>query len=898
MKWQSVSEKLKAYGAYIFKKRSRSRTLWIGGSGSVIGFLMLFVLLTGVSIESSGDQVCGEECISYINITTTYWRICFEDTFEPSFTDKDIRTELYVPTYGKKWRLWDASRDCIERKKVNRFKLIGFKDPKETVKWGLALETIFKDYLDPVWYGRSASLNNYGSALSPANNSIFDSTRSIDFIFNATASGIHNKSRLTDNTILNMWFERNSTDMSGSGNDGTIVGGVTNTSGIIGHAYGFDGKGDYVEVTTGVFQSMADNFTIVTWIKPIASDTTNFQRIYDGISSTNIYWDDTNDNIVFQILGSPQVPSTADSVPINEWAHIAIPIWRVNGSISNFTYIINGEVDKSRKTTINISVGTANLRIGQHKTIDRPFNGTIDEFMIFNRTLSSGEISAIYNESLEGEPRLINNCSLLLNIDDENYNTNFTIGQDHNNSRDGDYVVGSWFFEQNSTDNTALSNDGSILGGVTNTSDGMINNAYLFDGKDGWINLGDVDEAEGLSEMSISLWIKTSDQKTARPIDKSNEAWAIQEVNTAGGVRWLFDKAGVGLQVGTESTSISDGSWHFVTAVNDGTDLLMYIDGALDKTDGGMGGIGDTSINNLVIGSSSGIGEFFNGTIDEVQIWNRTLSSGEISSIYNLTKIRQEGTNNTINVKFDNTENDIDWKIQCYDDLHQPWNTSEMRVAVDTSGPSVQFNFPKNDSWLGSKYTNFTFNVTDQWNISNCSLWIMNNRTYELNKTNFKITNNANNTINITIDQGLITAKVSCYDSAGHQANTTDWYIWNWSLGLTRGDWLTFNASEHTNLSVPADLQDSSYGIINITFLSGSDFQMYASVNETLQPGINITISPTSTASDGFNLSTTETYLYNLGNYTIVKHAWMWMHLLNATEGAFYPGIDFISRLI
>ena len=33
--------------------------------------------LKGINYTHSGDSFCGETCESYINVTTTYWRVCF-----------------------------------------------------------------------------------------------------------------------------------------------------------------------------------------------------------------------------------------------------------------------------------------------------------------------------------------------------------------------------------------------------------------------------------------------------------------------------------------------------------------------------------------------------------------------------------------------------------------------------------------------------------------------------------------------------------------------------------------------------------------------------------------------------------------------------------------------------
>ena len=162
MRWQDVKD----LGLNLFKKMSRSRTLWIGSSTSIFAFFAYILLLTGVSETNSGDSDCIynetsglDRCESYFNITTTYWRFCFEESFEFIDTNPKIETTLYVPTYGKKWRLFNPAKDCIERKSKyiylpNRFKIVGYKEFDQTVKWSFSFNQFNgRINVDPIWRG-------------------------------------------------------------------------------------------------------------------------------------------------------------------------------------------------------------------------------------------------------------------------------------------------------------------------------------------------------------------------------------------------------------------------------------------------------------------------------------------------------------------------------------------------------------------------------------------------------------------------------------------------------------------------------------------------------------------------------------------------------------------------
>ncbi len=150
-------------------------------------FSALF-LLTGVSYTHSGDIVCDEECEVYINVTTSYWRICFDNYNNTKYEDETlfkkrtrsrtlhvnldhvdniisteprIEVDWLVPARGKgNWRPIKGG-DCWERKKNNRIKLIGHKESSQTIKWNFILGD--KIDIDPIFYGRKDNKISYSN---------------------------------------------------------------------------------------------------------------------------------------------------------------------------------------------------------------------------------------------------------------------------------------------------------------------------------------------------------------------------------------------------------------------------------------------------------------------------------------------------------------------------------------------------------------------------------------------------------------------------------------------------------------------------------------------------------------------------------------------------------------
>jgi len=150
------------------------------------------------------------------------------------------------------------------------------------------------------------------------------------------------------------------------------------------------------------------------------------------------------------------------------------------------------------------------------------------------------------------------------------------------------------------------------------------------------------------SSWTVGMWLKTS-TVGAVYLYQGAGSWASGNTEFylgngtqadgagthAGGVRW-----GQGWQSGT--ATISDGNWHFVVmACNNGV-KAMFVDGAVDALlSGGQSswtGSGTGSqvrIGGTATGADSQIG--FNGLIDEVYMFNRALSQGEIQNLMNNT---------------------------------------------------------------------------------------------------------------------------------------------------------------------------------------------------------------------------------------------------------------------
>src|SRR3989344_2722575 len=229
------------------------------------------------------------------------------------------------------------------------------------------------------------------------------------------ASGWDKETGLVGNWRLDENTGTAAADVSGNNNNGTLLpvspNGPTWTTGKLGSALNFDGVDDIVNIPASAAYDNMGEITVSAWIKPNGYGESNRGRIVDkakAVTSTNgrtFFVSNTTANIIqFIIDGSTDLNlrSSAGAIQFGVWTHVAVT-WNGNATCSgNAIIYINGVADTV--CTANLVSRTADqaeiLKIGNAKSIDRTFNGIIDEVRIYNRSLSATEIAELYNASI------------------------------------------------------------------------------------------------------------------------------------------------------------------------------------------------------------------------------------------------------------------------------------------------------------------------------------------------------------------------------------------------------------------------------------------------------------------------------------------------------------------
>jgi hypothetical protein len=217
-------------------------------------------------------------------------------------------------------------------------------------------------------------------------------------------------------------------------------------------------------------------------------------------------------------------------------------------------------------------------------------------------------------------------------------------------------LVNSWS-GANAAVNAVGTDNGVMSGGVTFVPD-MLGRAFQFNGRDSRIDFGPAAGRVGTGDFTIEYWMNTSSSPFSGVEDFLNNRAAcgmgvFLDITVGHGNPpapglpnlWLRNN-GVGDCSLSGANKCNDGQWHHVAwerrADPGGSTctLLLYLDGALDGSASNMPITDINTTTDLVMGqdpcTGPGLGgrSPYAGAADELEIWNRALSAGEIADIY------------------------------------------------------------------------------------------------------------------------------------------------------------------------------------------------------------------------------------------------------------------------
>ena len=231
----------------------------------------------------------------------------------------------------------------------------------------------------------------------------------------------------------------------------------------------------------------------------------------------------------------------------------------------------------------------------------------------------------------------------------------FVVGNAIADLNDG--LVAYYPFNENANDESGNGNSGTVNGATLAVDRfGNKNSSYKFDGVDDYIVISDGQDLRlANSDFTLSVWIYETERNesfhnailTKRGIGSKN-GWfysvvGLQSTNLNITEGKLFYNVSGGGDANSISSKILDlKNYHHVVIIYnyDELTLRMFIDAELDSVATNIPSPSSTTSSDLYIGKDSADavdGYYFHGIIDDIRIYNRTLTESEILQLFHMS---------------------------------------------------------------------------------------------------------------------------------------------------------------------------------------------------------------------------------------------------------------------
>ena len=703
-----------------------------------------------------------------------------------------------------------------------------------------------------------------------------------------------------DGSLISWW---RMDDLNSSGgvvdyigrNNGTNNGAVQIANGKFAKAMNFTGTSYINFLDTGTSSlDLVSNFSISMWVNPTyfsncgAEPTCtllNKETSYEfGIDNAgNIEW-------ALYTAGNWEWHQTAATAPVGTWTYLTMIY---NGSY--VTFYKNGISVGSIADPNGGLLGTNNddLKIGARGGDAAAwgyYNGSIDDVLIFNRSITAAEALSLYNASKlqHGSISLTNGTHNLtvysqdvlgnVNFSSSNFTidtipatinifspTNGTVTNNPNvtfNVSTNELVntsiipnldnslISWWRMDELNSSLDILDYLGRIngirSGNATPTDIGRFGKALNFDGIDDYVSRPYT--ALGINHpFTMSAWIKTSNIFSYEPGIISFGYSPITVMQTNGKVKtWWY--TGSTYPSVSSSSVCNDGRFHNVLTTFNGTTVKIYVDGNLE-------GSSDSQVQLIYSGLYTGVefnngNKLFNGTIDDVIFFNRSLDPSEVLALYN-------GTSYNYSINLSDSNHSLRAYVQ---DIAANVNVSQINFTTDTTAPYSNLTYPLNKS-ISNYAINFTANLSDNLaGIKNATLTVFDlsgNQWLNFNGSGSRVQISSISNVNKTLSAWIrvpSTGVYSIFNDYSFQVVSQSLRQYNGTANVISTGAISLNAWQHV-VQVNYDNGTICYYINGV--VSGCP---YGGVSKTLT---QIGVYAIDTISQAFNGSIDEIRIYN-----------------------------------
>ena len=433
--------------------------------------------------------------------------------------------------------------------------------------------------------------------------------------------------------------------LDGNANDlsGNYSGQATDVSYGVGEfdlAGVFNGSTSRINIISPISNSTdTTDFSVSIWVKPTNVFTSNFEGVigqaggydqypfgliirYISANSYRIEFSRGYNNVFYQYLYTHTTP-----INFNNWQLITATY---NSSIKEYKVYLNSQLleTTSTKTTFTPYSIDPNISLGQYNANGvfnaYAFEGSIDQVRIFNKALNSTEVTTLYNETACTKAACTGTTNTLDILGDGSCIATYPL--------DGSPADLSGNYNGIQTDVTYPVGEFDL--------------AAAFNGSSSKVVLGALNQFSS-NTVSFSLWFNSPSVSTTAILIGSN-----QNSIFAGELDLYIYNSGFLLQVATASNAykqwttpanLSNNTWHNVVVTLDSNTsevAKIYLDGneqtkSILGQSGTISGALLNSASNLNLGVDNVSSFYFNGSIDQVRIFNKVLNQTEVDILFN-----------------------------------------------------------------------------------------------------------------------------------------------------------------------------------------------------------------------------------------------------------------------
>ena len=160
---------------------------------------------------------------------------------------------------------------------------------------------------------------------------------------------------------------------------------------------------------------------------------------------------------------------------------------------------------------------------------------------------------------------------------------------------------------------------------------GKFGAAGYFNGSSGYVNTG-ITNTVGTRTLSVWIYYTGAPSSTETIIGGVSSGSAGYTIRLETSLL-KFQQQGEASLASTSLSNLNTNAWNHIVGVIDGSTSTLYLNGSSV----GTGTVTDTGTHNIYIGARDNVGtadQFFNGKLDQVRIFQKALSSSEVSTLY------------------------------------------------------------------------------------------------------------------------------------------------------------------------------------------------------------------------------------------------------------------------